>query len=120
MVETVVSMALIGLLVVFLFSVFPGARAALAASENRGHAAWLGWSLLDQARAAGYEAVAPKSGSTTLKGVRDGVAYTRDVSWKVEVETVVEGKKRVWVTLSWSEPSGSKSVVLETLMAEDG
>lgn len=119
-IETILSVVLIGLVVTFLATVIPGAYAGMAHSEDRGNAAWIGWSVLDAARAADFDTLASARGTRTVTGTRDGLNHTREFSYDLQVETVRTGLKRLWVTVEWDGSSGRKSVVLETLVAEEG
>src|SRR5688572_27029259 len=99
--ETVISVALIGFLVLFLAAVIPGAYQGMAHSEDRGNAAWIGWSLLDAARASEFDGLAAARGTRSVTGTRDGQPHTIEFSYDLQVETVQEGLKRLWVTVQW-------------------
>lgn len=118
--ETILSVVLVGLLVLFLATVLPAAYGGMSHSEDRGNASWVAWSVLDAARAADFDTLASAKGTRTVSGTRDGLSHRRDFSYDLQVETVRTGLKRLWVTVEWDGTSGRKSVVLETLVAEEG
>lgn len=119
LVEVLVALFVLCLLFTLVFAVFPPAKEGLYIAEINANAAFLGESLLEQARSAGFSGVVPSSGSQTFSGLDNGLSFTETVNYTVGVQSVNAGEKEVWAVMTWSEPSGSRQMILETILAND-
>lgn len=117
LVEVVVALALIGFLIVFVFTVFPSIHKGARLAENHASAAFLGQSLLNQERVRGFASAAGRSGVASLPGTHDGHARQQQMNYQVDVESLDSFRKRVWVTVTWTDDLGARKVVVETLLA---
>lgn len=116
--EVLVAVFVLVIFIVVVFDIFPVTRRALALSENHLNAAFLGNSLLEQARTAGFNNIAPTSGSRTFSGTDNGNAWTQTIQYNVEVQSLSADKKRIWATMTWHDFTGDKQVVLETTIVD--
>lgn len=119
LIEAVVAMMLTILVVIFVFSIFPSTRIALAQAENHVNAATIGRSLLSDARRAGIDNVVATSGSRTISGIDNGQPYTQVFNYTLNVRAVNANKKYVWATVTWKEAGGKqRQVVVETILVK--
>jgi prepilin-type N-terminal cleavage/methylation domain-containing protein len=116
--EVMISMFLLTILGLFVFNLFPVIRRGMQFTENQIYAAYLGKSLLEQARASGFDALAPSSGSQTLSGTDNGVLFTQTINYTVSINSVTTGEKRIFATMTWHEATGNRRMVIETLLAK--
>lgn len=116
--EAVVALGLIVMAALILVQVFPSSRKGLQLSESHVHASYAARSLLDEARRAGFDSVAPRGGDFTQQGIIDGAATTQAFLYSVDVANLDGERKLVWATVTWREATGSKKVVLETLLTK--
>lgn len=117
LVEVVVALALIGVLLVFVLTVFPSIHRGARLAENHANAAFLGQSLLNQERARGFASAVPRSGSWTFPVTVEKRVVQQQMNYQVDVQALDSYRKRIWVTLTWSDSTGPKKVVVETLLA---
>lgn len=117
LVEVVVALGLIGVLLVFVLTVFPALHQGARLAENHANAAFLGQSLLNQQRARGFAGVAARTGSWTFPVTVDDRVVQQQMSYQVDVQALDSHRKRIWVTMTWSDRTGAKKVVVETLLA---
>lgn len=117
LVEVVVALALIGVLLVFVLTVFPSIHQGARLAENHANAAFLGQSLLNQERARGFAGVAARSGSWIFPVTVDRRVVQQQMNYQVDVQALDAYRKRMWVTLTWSDSTGPKRVVVETILA---
>ena len=116
LVEALVSFLLIIFLVLFVLTVFPSVQRGVSLSGNHTNASYIARSLLDDARRAGFDAIAPSTGTQTLSGVNNGQAITVSFTYSVNVQLVDTDKKQVWAVVSWVERGVTRQVTLETLI----
>ena len=116
LIENIVALALMLVVIIFVFNVFVVTRKGVQLSENRANASSLGRSLLDDVRRAGFDKAVTASGSQVFAGSSDGNAFSQTVKWTRNVQDVDGHKKIVWVAVSWHEASGDKQVVVETVL----
>lgn len=116
--EVLVAVFVLTIFIVVVFNIFPVTRHALQLSENHVNAVFLGKSLLEDARTAGFGSIAPISGSRTFGGTDNGNPFTRTINYTVSMQALGVDKKRVWVTLSWHEFTGDRQIVLETTIVD--
>lgn len=118
LIETLMSIGLIVVMISFLVSVFPTARKGLQLSENHMNAAFLGRSVIDGVRAAGFDSAASSTGSVAFTGTDNGAPFSQTINYAVTVTSVDTDQKQVVITLSWHEAMGDKQIVVETLMVK--
>jgi len=118
LIETMISIFLVVLMIVFVFEGFSSVSRGLHNSENHVNAASIGSSLLNEAYAAGFDNVVGSTGRKIITGARNGRAFSRQFDYVVNVQNVDENKKFVWANISWKEGPKTKQVVVETLMAK--
>lgn len=116
MVEALISIALILIAGFALIKLIPAAKMGLKLSENHVYAAYLGRSLINEAQMAGFNNIAPVTGTVEYKGVNDGAPFSQVFSYKTELQTTDTDKKYLWATITWHETTGDKKVVLETIV----
>jgi len=116
LVEALVCLGLIALSATVLVRILPSARQGMALSEHHLDAAFLGRTLLEQARSQGFEGVAPGQGRLTQAETRDRVESVQEFLYSLEVASPASDRKHVWITMRWREPGGQKSLVMETLL----
>jgi Tfp pilus assembly protein PilV len=116
LVEALITMFLISLMVISIFSVFPQTRKGLAHSENRMNAAFLCKSLLDEQRGKGFQAVAPSTGSYTYSGVNNDAPSNQSFDYTVNVQATGTDKKQVWVVVTWKDQVGPGQLTMETVL----
>lgn len=114
LVEVVVAVAILALAAVVSFEVLGTARKAQASTEGRTSAVFLARSLLEEARATDFDALASRSGSTAEAGLSHGQASSRIYSYVVNVDTPASNLKRIRVTVTWTAGRTSSSFVLES------
>lgn len=117
LVEVVVAVALIGLLLAFVLTVFPSIHEGARLAENHANAAFLGQSLLNQERARGFDNAVARTGSWNFPITVDKRVVQQQMTYQVDVQALDAYRKRIWVTLSWSDGTGAKKVVVETMLA---
>lgn len=115
LIETLISIFLLVIVIIFIFSVFAAAQKGLALSQTHTNAAFLGRHLLYETASSGFYNMTGSSGIYTINGVENGQPYTQDIRYTVYVSPVDTDKKQAWVELGWSEKSGLKQVIIETL-----
>ncbi|MCL5037090.1 MAG: prepilin-type N-terminal cleavage/methylation domain-containing protein [Chloroflexi bacterium] len=118
LVESLVAIALLLLTLTIIFSLFTTTKKGLQLSESHVDAAFLGKTLLDDARKAGFGSVLPSTGSMTFSGTNNGAPFTRIINYGVTVQTLDTDKKLVTATMTWKESNAGKKVVLETIMVD--
>ncbi|GEM_PF-3092813 len=118
LVEALVSLGLIALSATVLVRILPSARQGMTLSEHHLDAAFLGRSLLEQARSQGFDGVSPGQGRLTQAETRDQVESVQEFLYALEVAAPAPDRKYVWVTVNWREPGGPKSLVMETILTE--
>lgn len=118
LVESLVALALILLTIIIVFSLFTSTKKGLHLSESHVDAAFSGKTLLDDARKAGFSAVAPSTGSMTFSGINNGAPYSNIIDYSVTVQTLDTDKKLITATMTWKESNADKKVVLETIMVD--
>ena len=118
LVEALVCLGLIALSATVLVRILPSARQGMALSEHHLDAAFLGRSLLEQARSQGFGGVSPGQGSLVQREVRDRVESLQEFLYSLEVASPGANRKQVWVTVRWREPGGQKSLVMETILTD--
>ncbi len=116
LVEVLVAFGVLTLAATVSLQVLSTTRRGHGHSEARNSAAFVARSLLDQARAAPFDTLAGSSGAVTVPGVRDGQTLQRTYNQTTSVVDQGQDLKRVWVSVTWSEPGGPSTVVLETLV----
>lgn len=116
--EVLVAVFILVIFLVVVFNIFPVTRHALQLSENHLNAAFLGQSLLEEARTAGFSSIVPISGSRTFSGTDNGNPFTQTINYSVSLQSLDIDKKRVWAMLLWREFTGSKQIVLETTIVD--
>jgi len=116
LVEALVCLGLIALAATVLVRILPTARQGMTLSEHHLDAAFLGRTLLEQARSQGFEGVAPGQGRLTQAETRDRVESVQEFLYSLEVASPASDRKHVWITMRWREPGGQKSLVMETLL----
>ena len=116
--ESLLATFIIILLWLSLFSVFSTLKKGMNHSENYYMAAFLGKTLMENARTAGFDNVSSYSGSQSVNGISNGAHFVLNISYIVNVELLSPTKKRVWTVMNWREENGNKQVVLETLLGK--
>jgi prepilin-type N-terminal cleavage/methylation domain-containing protein len=118
LIEVMVTLFLIVVMIISIFSIFPQTRKGLAHAEARVNAAILGRSILDNQRSLGYDFLTSLTGTTTYNGLNNGAPFTQIYNYQVDIQNVDTDKKQVWVTISWKDQSGSSQLTLETLVVK--
>ena len=118
LIEALVCLGLIALAATVLVRILPSARQGTISYEHHLDAAFLGRTLLEQARSQGFEEVSPREGKLVQTEVRDQVESLQEFLYSLEVTSPAPSQKNVWVTVSWREPNGQKSLVIETILTE--
>ena len=116
LVEALVAIFIIVILLAFVVNLFPFVYKGLQLSEDHLNAAYLGRSLLEQARRTYFEEIVPYSGSRTYETIKNGRKIDLKMDYKFEVSTFDEDEKQVWITLTWGDSSNKKKVILETII----
>ncbi|MCD6310608.1 MAG: hypothetical protein J7M18_07815 [Candidatus Eremiobacteraeota bacterium] len=116
--ETLVVMVLIILLLLFIIILYSTTHRGLRLYENHVNAAFLGKSLLDDARKSGFDNILPAVGNYTFNTVKDGKEASQTINYNLDVQDIDTDKKLVWATMTWHEASGDKEVVLETIIVD--
>lgn len=117
-VESLLAAFIIILLWFTVFSVFSTVKKGMNHSESYYMAAFLGKTLMENARGAGFDNVSSYSGSQAINGVSNGAQFVLNISYVVNVTLLSPTKKRVWTVMSWQDGSSNKQVVLETLLVK--
>lgn len=117
LVELLVALGLLALTVTIAFEVLGTSHRAHGVAEGRTAAAFLARSVLDQARATDFAALAGSTGTTTVAGVRNGQPVSWQFQHALNVETASLNTRRVWVTVTWREGRTPASVTLETVLS---
>ena len=116
LVEVLVAFGLLALAATLAFQVLATTRRSHAQSEARTAAAFLGRSLLDEARAADFETLANREGTSTLTALRDGRQVSTRYDFTLAVQPAGADLKRVWATVTWREGSSQPTQVVETFI----
>lgn len=115
--EALVSCSLVVVAVLTLMQVFPTTRKSLQQSEARTYAAFLGQTLLQDARRQGFGAIGASAGRREYSGLDNDASHALSIDYRLDVEPLEVGTKRVWATMTWHEPTGDKRLVMETIVA---
>lgn len=118
LIETLMAIFLTILIVSFTFEVYPTVAKSLHILENHTYAASLGNSLLNDAQLAGIDNVTNSSGTKTVTGVNNGLAYSEIFNYSVNTQVVDANKKLVWVEITWHEGRLTKKVTVETILVK--
>ena len=116
LVEALVAIFIIVILMVFVVNLFPFIYKGLALSENHVNAAYLGRSLLEEARRTYFDDIVSYSGTEATEIIKNGRKTRLNMDYKLDVSLIDEDKKQVWVTITWGDSSNQKKVVLETII----
>lgn len=114
--ESVISFGLIIITAIVLLNVFSTSRVGSQLSENHFQAAALGKSLLNDCCSVGFNKVTPSSGTYRYRGMYNGAPISQDFTYTVEIESIDTDKKAIWATIKWTESTGNKKLVVETLL----
>jgi prepilin-type N-terminal cleavage/methylation domain-containing protein len=118
LVETLVAIALLVILMVFILTMFSTTRQAMRLSENHTNAAFLGRMVLNEVYGAGFDNMVSTSKRTySLQGVNEGNPWVMNFDYQVfvQADSVYNDKKTVWVTIEWQEKKDKKKVTVETV-----
>ncbi|MCE1246327.1 MAG: hypothetical protein LWY06_06765 [Firmicutes bacterium] len=118
MVESIISILLMLLLAIFVFTTFPSIRMGLHLSQDHVNAAIIGRSLINDARKAGFDNITASSGTKTLSGTDNGAPYNQTYNYNFSSQTVAADKKVVWATVTWNESGKQKSVTVESIIVK--
>lgn len=117
-IEAMVSIFLLVLLLIAVFSIFTNTRGAVQLSENHVNAAYWGSSLMNDLARGGFDNIGNSSGSFDFKGTDNGATFIQTVDYNINVVTLDTDKKQVWINLTWQEHSGNKQVVVESIFSK--
>ena len=115
-IEALMGFLILGTSIVVTFSVVGQILKGTTLSDSHVRAATIAHGLLNQERAVGFAAVAPASATVASTSIKDGKSYVQSMLYNVEVELLDPDTKRVKATVTWRESSGSKQVVLQTVV----
>ena len=116
LIETLMSFFILGTAIVVTFSVMGQILKGTTLSESHMRAATVAHGLLNQERAVGFASVVPATATVTTSYTKDGRSYVQSMLYNVEVELLDSDTKRVKATVTWQESSGSKQVILQTVV----
>jgi type II secretory pathway pseudopilin PulG len=117
-IESLIAIFLTVFISIFIFSFFTTVRQGMNLAENHSNASLIARSLLEDARRAGFDNVAASSGVRTVNGLNDSRPFGQIFNYTISVQNVNPEKKAVWATVTWSEESHGKKVVLETIIVK--
>lgn len=119
-IEALIAIFLIVILLVSIFGMFASTRRSMQLSENHVKAAFFGQNLLENIRRFGFDNISPTptTGTYTFAGLDNGKPFSQLVNYSINVTNQDTDKKLVWVTLTWTEATGNKQVILETLLVK--
>lgn len=118
--ETVVSMFLLTMLLVYILSVFPFLRQGVEQSQTWFNAATVGHNLLESARLTGFDNVAASTGSQTFTGTTGGSTSTQTINYTVTVTTSSTTKKVITAKMTWHDVAShnDQSLIVETILVK--
>jgi hypothetical protein len=102
----------------FVLNIFITARRGVDLSENHVNAALTARSILDDIRRGGFAEASPGEGKVTFSGLSEGKTFSQDMKYTTSLQELDTNRKLIWVEVTWSEATGDKRVVLETIMTE--
>lgn len=120
LVEALVSLFLIVVTGIVLLNLFPTSRKGLQLSENRLNATALGSNILEDARMKKFDDINELKGNFEYKGTDNDAPFSQRFDYILNVESINEDLKRVWVEVTWTETTGSKKATVETVRSRAG
>lgn len=115
-VEALMAFFILSTAIVVAFSVTGQIVKGTALSESHVRAAAVAHGLLNQQRAVGYPSAVGGSGTVSSSYAKDGVSRTQQMLYNVGIEQIATDTKRITATVTWQESTGSKQVVLQTVV----
>ncbi|HXE71445.1 MAG TPA: hypothetical protein VNO81_02195 [Candidatus Nitrosotenuis sp.] len=116
LIEVLISVFLLAMAVLFVFSVFPQARQSAELHANHARAAYVARQLLQELTGTPFSAIASGSGDRTFNFTSDGQPASLTIHYEVNVQNQDIDKKLVWIVLTWDEQGRQRRLVVETLM----
>lgn len=116
LIEVLVSVFLLAMAVLFVFSVFPQARQGAELHVNHARAAYIARQLLEELAAAEFASIAPSSGDRSFTFTSDGRPASLTIHYEIQVQNQDVDKKLVWIELTWKEQGQPRRLVMETIM----
>ena len=116
--ETLMAMFLTILIVVFTFEVYPSIAKSLHILENHTYAASLANSVINDAKSTGFDNIVTSSGSKKISGTRNGLPYSEEFNYTLNVQNADANKKVVWAEVTWNEAGKTKKVTIETIVVK--
>lgn len=116
LVETLVAMSLIFIMLVFIITLFTTVRKGFHLSENHVNAAFLGRTLLSDAQKTAFPSIISSFGTKTFTGIDNNAPFSQKINYNLNVQTLDTDKKIVTAIMTWNESTGSKRVILETVI----
>lgn len=122
--EAVVALFLLFTTIVVSFSVVAQVRKAMHLSWSTSQAAFVARDVLNQERAVPYTQLVPTpgvtpspvSGAYTLRGVRDGQAFTQEMLYAATYALPTADTLQITVTVSWQDVGATRRLALETIV----
>ncbi len=120
LVEAIVALFLVIITAIVLLNIFPASRKGLQLSENRLSATALGSNILEDAGAKKFDDINELKGNFEYKGADNDAPFSQRFDYKLNVESINEDLKRLWVEVTWTEATGSKKAIVETVRSRAG
>jgi len=112
LVEMIITTVLLGMIVLFLFNIYPNAVLAIRRGEHRLKASYAAQAVLERKIASSfYDIDAPLTGKTVTGD--DGTVYTISYEALSLPDTNPQNLRRIKVTVTWEEQSSRCKVFKE-------